>query len=936
MKSDRRKLFLIPMLAGALAGCALAPRPPEPPLPSATQPAPRLAGAERHAQLELYQRPPERLFGIMLEQGSRGAAPDVAAMVEFQQRRKAQRAAMGAMPKAAPQWQDLGPPDNLGRIIDIAFHPQNGNIVYVASPGGGAYKSTNGGASWTRLGGLPYQAINSIAIDPLNPNVVYFATGHYNGSGSDLLSMGVYKTLDAGATFELLAATVPTTANTDWLRVTRVMTHTETANLVFAGTAAGFFRSTDGGATWTKVSPVPTYEIAIDPANPANMLRGRFDGAVSFSTNAGASWGQVQIVPASTTVNIRTRVKYAKSAPGVVYAAVDQNAGELHKSVDGGTTWSKVSTPAHNGTQGFHTNQLWISPVDANHLIVGGIDLYKSLDGGQTFAKISDWSSNSVQTGAGLTPDTPHADHNAVGSPPDYSAANPVFLVGTDGGLFGTTNARTVGIHNGWTKNGGALNISQFVGAAGRRKSGVDTLVGGTQDNGTLLNIGYQGWTRVAGGDGGATAIDPVEDVAYGQVQNGEVFRTGQGVAFRRICAGIADADPANCGASNVQKTNFYAPLELDPNNSSRLYFGANSLWLSTNPKAAVPTWTAVKPPVAGTTSGTTSSNYINAIAIHRGDSNIVLVGHNDGQVFRTQNMLSGSPTWTALGGGLPTGRMVGALMVDPADANRLYAGFTGYFADNLWRSDNGGMSWQNISAGLPPGSVYAITRHPLSKEKLHVGTIWGSYGSDDGGRTWPVTHDGPHGTQIRSLFWLGDDTLVAATFGSGAGKAAVASGVATVVEYYHTVLDNYFITADPVEQAAVDSGAAGAEWRRTGNGFRAGGASQVCRFYGSVSPGPNSHFYTADAAECAALKAMQASTPATQKRWNFESNDFNTTPAVNGACPAGLVPVYRAYNNGFARGVDSNHRITASQAAIQEVVGRGWSDEGVVMCAPA
>ena len=81
----------------------------------------------------------------------------------------------------------------------------------------------------------------------------------------------------------------------------------------------------------------------------------------------------------------------------------------------------------------------------------------------------------------------------------------------------------------------------------------------------------------------------------------------------------------------------------------------------------------------------------------------------------------------------------------------------------------------------MPPGSVYAITRHPLNKEKVHVGTIWGSYGSDDGGHTWPVTHDGPHGTQIRSLFWLGDDTLVAATFGSGAGKAAVASGVTSV-----------------------------------------------------------------------------------------------------------------------------------------------------------
>ena len=173
-----------------------------------------------------------------------------------------------------------------------------------------------------------------------------------------------------------------------------------------------------------------------------------------------------------------------------------------------------------------------------------------------------------------------------------------------------------------------------------------------------------------------------------------------------------------------------------------------------------------------------------------------------------------------------------------------------------------------------------------------------------------------------------------AATAASPALKVKAADAAGEVVEYFHPVLDHYFITADPVEQAAVDSGAAGA-WQRTGNTFRTGGPSQVCRFYGSLSPGPNSHFYTADAAECAALKALQATTPSTQKRWNFESNDFLTTPAVNGACPAALVPVYRAYNNGFTRGIDSNHRITSNLAAHQQTVAGGWGNEGIVMCAP-
>ena len=155
------------------------------------------------------------------------------------------------------------------------------------------------------------------------------------------------------------------------------------------------------------------------------------------------------------------------------------------------------------------------------------------------------------------------------------------------------------------------------------------------------------------------------------------------------------------------------------------------------------------------------------------------------------------------------------------------------------------------------------------------------------------------------------------------------------VVEFYNTLLDHYFITANASEGRAIDSGSAGPGWIRTGNMFKSGGSTDVCRFYGSQSPGPNSHFYTLLGAECDNLKQLQATTPVTEKRWNFESLDFISTVPINGTCASGLLPIYRAYNNGFARGVDSNHRISASQAAIQEVINRGWINEGVVMCAP-
>ncbi|MBC7624597.1 MAG: hypothetical protein H7232_14570 [Aeromicrobium sp.] len=766
MKPAHLNIILAPLIAVGLVSCVVAPTASEPP----AAPVPQNA-------------PPSRVYGTMLEQGSLDAAPNVAALVDYQQKRRLQRTAESGTTLAAPSWGTVGPNNNLGRVIDIAFHPQNSNVIYIASPGGGAYKTVDGGASWTWLGGLPYQAISSIAIDPFNPNVIYFGTGHYNQSGSDLLSMGVYKTVDGGVTFNVLPPTVPTTSNTDWLRVTRVATHPTVANLVIATAASGFFLSSDGGITWSKPSAAASYDVVIDPNNPTKMLRGKYDGSVSYSINTGANWSQTAIVPPSTTTSIHTRIQYAKSAPDVVYASVNQNAGELHKSLDGGLTWALVSTPGHNETQGFHTNQLWVSPIDPNHIIVGGVDLFKSLDGGQSFAKISNWQVNASQAGSGVMPLTPHADHNAVASPPNYSEANQQFLVGTDGGLFATANARTVTESTGWTKSTGTLFISQFVGAAGRRLNGVVTLVGGLQDNGTILNTG-NGWQAIRGGDGGATAIDQLEAITYGQVQNGAVHRSVGFQAARSICAGIVDASPASCGSTNTQNVNFYAPLELEPRNSSRLYFGANSLWVSANPQAAVPIWMVVKSPIPGITTSTASANYINAISIFDDDPNIVLVGHNDGQIFRSNNILAATPVWSALGGGLPTGRMVGALLIDPTDANRLYVGFTGYFTNNLWRSMNGGTTWQDISAGLPPGSIYTITRHPLAKEKVYIGTIWGSYGSENGGVTWPTVHDGPFGTQIRKLFWLGKDTLVAASFGSSLATATVPATATSAANY--------------------------------------------------------------------------------------------------------------------------------------------------------
>jgi uncharacterized delta-60 repeat protein len=153
------------------------------------------------------------------------------------------------------------------------------------------------------------------------------------------------------------------------------------------------------------------------------------------------------------------------------------------------------------------------------------------------------------------------------------------------------------------------------------------------------------------------------------------------------------------------------------------------------------------------------------------------------------------------------------------------------------------------------------------------------------------------------------------------------------VIEFYNGTLDHYFITADPNEATAIDNGAAGPGWARTGQTFKSGGPNRVCRFYGSpeIDPatqkrrGPNSHFYTIETGECTAVK--------TDAGWKFESYDFNGWPIAQGACPQGTQAIKRVYNKRFAQN-DSNHRYVTTDALYQQMVALGWAGEGIVFCA--
>ena len=229
----------------------------------------------------------------------------------------------------------------------------------------------------------------------------------------------------------------------------------------------------------------------------------------------------------------------------------------------------------------------------------------------------------------------------------------------------------------------------------------------------------------------------------------------------------------------------------------------------------------------------------------------------------------------------------------------------------SVFLSRDRGQSWNELALGLPADRYSLVTV--------------------DGG----VVADGAGGVFVcKALDCAGT------AFGKQATSGA---NFARVTEFLNTTLKHYFITADEDEKSSIRSGGAGPGWVETGQNFLAWTraleeeSAYVCRFYGDPVRGPNSHFYSASTAECRGLLELQVTTPDTQPRWNTEGYAFKVSlPNAGGACRGGLLPVFRAYNNGFAQGVDSNHRYVLDRSLLAPLLAQGWKDEGIAFCVPS
>lgn len=672
-------------------------------------------------------------------------------------------------------WTALGPGNIGGRTRGIVIHPQQPNTMWAASVGGGVWRTDNAGTSWRPVDDLMANlAVTCLAMDPTDPKIIYAGTGEGFFNVDAIRGAGIFRTVD-GTTWKQLPATAG-----DKFRAINRLAVSKDGNVVLAATPSGLFRSADGArATWKQTLTDAVADVKVHPTDSKRAIAGGLDtGRAYYSVDGGQTW---KVATHAGPWSGRVELTYAAHDPTVVYASVQMTHGELWRSTDGGRSFTRKNAlnpdgdPAsYLGDQGWYDNAVWAGdPHDANFVIVGGVDLWKSTDGGDTLTDISTW----------WDPRSAHADQHCIVSHPSFNGtSNKTVFFGNDGGMFMTVDVSTVGKDpkpprvSGWRELDNTYGVTQFYGAAGNVATGV--IIGGAQDNGTLCYTpagGTEHWTTMFGGDGGWCAADPHDQSRfYGEYVYLNICRSSDGGKTADYISGqywnaqarqwMWKPVPYCIPDAKAQQALFIAPFVLDPNESNRLLGGGMSLWRTNdvktpNTNTAGPSWAAIK---------ASMGRPISAIAVTPGNSDVIWVGHDNGDVYVTRNGTTTTPAWLKMG--LSVGRYCTSITIDPRDPNTVYVTFGGYAKGNVWVTRNGGTAWKNIGDTLPEAPVRSLAVHPKRSAFLYLGTEVGVFGSENSGAAWSPTNEGPTNCSVDTLFWMGQ-TLVCATHGRGMFK---------------------------------------------------------------------------------------------------------------------------------------------------------------------
>jgi photosystem II stability/assembly factor-like uncharacterized protein len=657
----------------------------------------------------------------------------------------------------AAAWRSIGPTTinsgaAAGRVTAIAIHPTSPLTVYAGGAQGGVWKSTDGGQTWTSISDTQCSlAIGSITIDPVNPNIIYVGTGEQNNSGDSYYGCGLLRSIDGGSSWTQLGASVFVTttggARIGHIVIDRSTAGSTTSTTLLASTSFGLYRSTDSGQSWTRVLGGNVSGLVVDPVNTSvwysaigNYGATASQNGVLKSTDDGVTWTPLSL-GITTTVG-RTELAIAQSNGNVLYAAIEDrtpngsNAQALlgiWRSVDAGATWVKApAATASCAKQCWYDLAIAVDPTNAARVYMSGFSFYRSEDSANSFINIG----TSV-----------HVDNHAIAFNP---AVSDMVYIGTDGGVYQTPNRGTT-----WANLNNGLAITQFYNGISLHPSDTLTVIGGTQDNGTLQYAGLPNWSSIIGGDGGYTAINPQTPAfMFGELEwLGGATSGGNGP--RRADTPGGNFRVKNAGINTDDRAQFIPPYEMDQTNPLTLYFGTFRIYRTTD---NAETWSPISPDLSKTGTGT-----VTTIGLSQTDAKTVYVGMNDGNVQVTRD--SGL-TWTPITSGLPT-RSITQIVVDDVDPSTAYLTNSGFGTPHVWRTTDG-TTWTSISGDLPNVPVNAVVVLPRTKE-LYIGTDIGMFRSTNGGTNWVPFMEGFPNVAVFALAF-NDHTrkLVAATHGRG------------------------------------------------------------------------------------------------------------------------------------------------------------------------
>ncbi len=647
---------------------------------------------------------------------------------------------------------DKQPVQSIGAIT---VDPKNPKVVWVGtgeawtrnsvSIGDGVYKSVDGGENWTNMGLKDSERIAKILVDPSNTNTVYVCVPGKLWSDSD--ERGLYKTIDGGKTWTRILKGPNASTGCSMISMDKQNPRTIYAGLwdfrrkgwtfrsggegpnVFSG--SGFFKSTDGGASWTELDEKSATGL---PSKP---------------------WGRIAVA-------------VAPSKPSTVYAFIEAEIPKdgLYRSDDGGKTWRQLDRSQNMIWRPFYFANLIVDPKDENKVYKPDGSLIASNDGGESFSNISGGA---------------HGDFHDVWINPNNTDN---VITGDDGGVWYSFDGG-----NRWWK-GNNLPVSQFYHVS----VDMDTpyhVYGGLQDNSSWIgDSAYPGgitndrWENIYGGDGFWVFADPSDnDYVYAESQGGYIGRVNRKTHEAR---GI---QPLPEYKEKKLRYNWNTPIHVSPTQNGTIYLGAQFLFRSRDHGQ---TWERISPDLTSNdpekqkqeqSGGITVDNSsaemhttIFSICESPKNPNLIWVGTDDGNVQITRD---GGKTWKNVVGnikGLPKNSWVSSIDAGHFDEGTAYATFDlhtfGDMRPYVYKTTNFGQTWTPVvaPAGNMRGYAHVVKEDLVNKNLLFVGTELGLWVSLDGGRQWAQYKGGDlPNVAVRDLvIHPRDKDLVIATHGRG------------------------------------------------------------------------------------------------------------------------------------------------------------------------